>query len=263
MPVPAVDKEKAALFNELVTLDPADLEQAGRIEWRLRAKLRSQPADRELQVCIVQALLQQGKAAEALVLSEHMWASRAVLDQSCLDTFQLQLMSLGLYEWALDLMPALSGPGLISNSQENVRRLRLSWLLGDFDTFKALVDGVPDHSVTLLIENGRQFCRWVDDLGLGPHLPEHQRIIRSVLENRQVQVDLKLLREFDEEGSQAELSQCIYVAGTYAERCEIEDRLYEGLSGLYASVGQGDAPFWDLMMPMVMDVTSRPPYALH
>ena len=67
MPVPAVDKEKAALFNELVTLDPADLEQAGRIEWRLRAKLRSQPADRELQVCIVQALLQQGKAAEALV----------------------------------------------------------------------------------------------------------------------------------------------------------------------------------------------------
>lgn len=127
--------------------------------------------------------------------------------------------------------------------------------------FKTLIAGMPGQSEMVLAEDGREFCRQVDDLGLAPYLPEHQRIIRSVLGDRQVQVDLRILREYDEDGSRPELSQWIYVAGTYAERRGTEDRLYEDLGGLYASVGKADAPYWELMMPMVMDVTSRPPYA--
>lgn len=263
MPVVAVDVDRAALFNELIHLDPANLDRAGQIEWQLRAKLRGQPADRDWQISLVQALSQQGKAEEALVFADQVWAGRATLSQQLLKTFQQQLISLGLYERALDLMPALSALGAFSDNQEHARRVQLSWLVGDFETFKNLVIGERDQSMTLFAEEGRQFCHRVDSLGLASHLPDHQRIVRSIIGNRQVQAALKILRELDDDDSWPELSQVIYVAGTYAERREIEDRVYEGLSGLYASVGQGDAPFWDLMMPVVLDVTSRPPYAIY
>lgn len=260
MPVAAVDAERVELFNELIHLNPADLDRAGQIEWRLRARLRGQPADRDWQISLIQALMQQGKAAEALAFADEVWAGRAILDRQFLKTFQQQLISLGSYERALELMPALSASGVLPNDQEHTRCVRLSWLLGDFTTFRNLVAG---QSGTPFAEDGRQFCNRVDVLGLAPYLPDHQKVIRSVVGNRQIQADLKILRELDEDDSWPELSQVIYVAGTYAERREIEDRLYEGLTGLYASVGQGDAPYWELMMPMVIDVTSRPPYAIY
>ena len=257
MVVAAVDAEEVEAYNELIRLDPADLVSAGRIEWRMQSKLRKQPGSSVVQIVLIEALLQQGKAGPANLLSDAVWHTRTKLSGRELDAFSTQLFRMGQYERSMEIMSRLSGVKGLSADEEFARRLSLAWLSGDFGTFKALIAVVPDNATEMNASTWRRFCERIDELGFGPLLCEQQAFIHSVMAGRQVDNSIIVLCEDDEDGCEPELLQQFYIAAPYAERARIGDELHEGLRRIYAAAGRDNEPFWELMTPMVMDVTAR------
>ena len=240
------------LFNELMQMAPIDTARAAQVAWRVRAYLNKNRSDLRARVVLVQALVQQGEAAEARFLANELWDSRARLGSEEVDALYSQLVGVGEYERALELM---SLP--ISRSTETEawlvnRQIQLAWYVGDSEKIKNLIGSRSD------VNTWKAFITSVDTAGYLSHLHCHQDIVRAKLRDKQAFVMLSIGKDDDAESS-FELSQISFVKGDYQSRMSLEESIYSELSGYYDRNGFKGDGFWHLMTPMVMDLAARQP----
>ena len=223
MPSPAAAKESVTLYNELVHLDMVEQERIRAIAWRLRLLSRKRQHDLTIKVALLQALVMSGAAAEALVLSDKIWAARGQLPDEQRYTFADCLRDLGEFEKSLELVvglaPSTDLPALITQN-----------LVGSGD-----ISALRESSKLSGGEPTARFLRKLEEKGIASHFADHQRIV-----NQHLRGTAALRHSFIVEAEEADAPELVNYAFADLDRDarrKLEDQIVDALMDYYRRSG--------------------------
>ena len=253
MAIGAPAEQAIEIFNKLVRMVPAEAEDIGRIEWRLRALARSRPKDTATGVGLLLAQLMLGKGQEAVQQADRLWLLRRVMLGEQLGTFVSELLHLGMYERAAQILHEIQDqpteetiPNLIA------AYLRVAWDAGSLDDLQAIAASPVGLQV---LAGWKSFLERIKIEGLGAHLAARQEIVRSETIGQQCFAELILTPDDDEA---LQLTHYVYLNADYDKRTKIEETIRSRLDDYFTAVGIENGNHWDLMTEVLVPVTAGP-----
>jgi hypothetical protein len=254
MAIGAPAEQAIEIFNELVRMVPAQTEAVSRIQWRLRALARSRPGDTVIGVARLLAELMLGNGVEAARHADHLWALRHVMGGDQLGTFLSELLHLGMFERAAQILGEIrespveaAVPNLLGSY------LRVAWDSGSVEQLEAIVNS---PIAAQLLSGWQTFFGRLKDAGLTQHLAGRQKIIWEETFRRQCFSELILTPV--EETEEVELAHYVYVGGDYGERIALEEGIQSRLDDYFDKVRLGDSNHWSLITEILVPVTAGP-----
>lgn len=246
--VPA--KEAIELFNQLIRLQPSNTAAINTIRWRLKGIQHRLPGDSEVMLTLMHAEMMLGDAGEAINLSKEIWHRRHSLQADQYATFAMELCHLGIFDRALELLRSIAPTDLLRLPPIlQAVALQASWFQGDIDGTREIVRLFPNEAAT----PWEKLFASLEEAGLLLHLSAHQKVVNEVLFGHQCFLQITLSPGIE---SPIEAVRYAFVGASHAERLEMEDKIHSALDTYYASHDLADAPYWDLMLPVILDVTA-------
>lgn len=250
-----VPREQAVeIFNELSRKVPADAEEVGRLQWRLRSLARSRSGRTTVGVALLLAELMLGNAAEAADEVGRLWPLRLSMPDGEIGIFLGELLHLGMHERAAALLRDTRNRSLeriVPNLP--MAYLRVAWDSGDASQLEAIVSSPTGRE---LLSSWHDFLSTVNQRGIMPHLAARQKIIHEIIGG--IQCFSELIFTFDDEGGELQLTHYIYTKKDYGERVNIEETIRSQLDAYFNSVSLDAANHWDLMTEVMMPITAAP-----
>lgn len=246
--VPA--EEALVLYNELVSLSPADEEAVARIAARLDQIRRTQPGNLNVRMALLKAYCLLGKAGFANDLANGLWNVRHSLASAVARNYALMIYDLGMYEKFLEFTEdPFSNPPPQKNSLANLW-FNAFWRLGRLDDIRKY--GGRFRSTRENHQDVERLFSELEGRKLTAHFAAHQHIIRE--ETDRLQICASITAVCDEEvdnSSEIEFATLIYVNEAYKERISREDVIRHRLETYYARFGLQGSGYWHLM-PVIL-----------
>jgi hypothetical protein len=254
MPSAAPAEEAVELYNQLLHLPPAQSEQVRTLLWKLKGLHRKLPGNPAVTLALIEAQRLAGDAHDALVLANAVWPLVRVLNRQERDTYISHLMSLGLYEKALELVT----PELENASDSRRRRAFTSayhcaWNLGRLEHARFLLNDMPGGER----KSWMAVIHEIEKNGLATHFASHQKVIRDALAGKQTMSQLGFGLTGD--GDFLTSTNYAFMAEDYDGRLAVEESVLKDLQTYYSGHGLAEAPWWDLMMLVVLPLSSSLP----
>ena len=233
MTTPAPAEKSVDLYNRLLSLSVDEQsDEIGRILWQLRQLIRNRPGDFRAGVALAEAELTSGNREKAQEQIDRLWALRSTEDSRVYFTLIGQLIDIGSYDRAKQLLQELLGrngyraiPGVLSLA------FVCALASGDFAWLRAL----REITVSLgLDDKVNDYVECLERNNFVDHFSRHQKIVRDIVAERQAGVSVYMFQDSDEVGP---IAVQIYIPGTKDERRELEDQIRGALRSYYASLG--------------------------
>ena len=244
------------LHNRLVETDPSDRPKLNQIEWRLRSLRRGGGrSDPLVAVTLLGVLIQQGKADDAHVLAAEQVRQAGAMPDAIFWMLFALLKELGHYEAALDLSTMREQP---ASDRWITAEILLSsaWGIGEIERLEMALAA----SQVLRPARARIVSQLLDRLsseGLLASLPQHQAIVRRHTRQAQCRMMMSTVAEDDGIGS---ICTILFLEDGLANRIELEESIDGDLRTLYTEIGKRDAPYWEILPTVLMDVTGAPAF---
>ena len=213
-------------FNQLSEIDYSDVIGIDRISNQAFEMINLNSNNLQSKLLFLQTKLMLGKAKEAMVMANDIWASGGNIDDLSRSIFIGQLVDLGLFEWAKVLIDTI-----IKADDFNFRLFYPSILaysigIGDFETLELLANHPENNEHSEILS---EFIEMQKTENLDVLFTKQQKMLNDILKGKQTSYEILLTNE----RGFAEIEVGVFVGGESIDRQILQDKINKDVDVFY------------------------------